>query len=152
MYDGSSLKIVADRPTTEQEQCTIVSVTANSHSDLYAPPAPSCSTKTTVITEYLSITPTNCLQSTHTKEMSKTVGTGDTDTVTARNSNTSLNTATGGVTSNSSPVILGAFIVVLSALLVAVTTGWIVTCVRGGSRGDFEGLKPPPFEKLPMYC
>ncbi len=69
--------------------------------------------------------------------MSKTVGTGDTDTVTGRNSNTSLNTATGGVTSNSnqrtacnsSPVILGAFIAVLSALLVAVTTGWIVTCV-----------------------
>ena len=23
---------------------------------------------------------------------------------------------------------------------------------RGGSRGDFEGLKPPPFEKTTMCC
>ncbi len=108
MYDGSSFKIIADRPTTEQ--CVTVTV-------IYAPPAPSCPTTTTVITEYLSITPTNCLQSTHTKEMSTTVGTDDTDM------------DTGGATCNDSPVILGAFIAVLAALLVAVTTGWIVTCV-----------------------
>ena len=75
--------------------------------------APSCPT-TTTITEYLSITPTNCLQSTHTKEMSTTV--------------VSVTTMPVGDT-NSSPVTLGAFIAVLAALLVAVTTGWIVTCV-----------------------
>ncbi len=67
--------------------------------------SPSCSTTTTVITEYLSITPTNCLQSTHTKEMSTTVG-------------ISIIPATGR-DSNSSLVILGAFIAVLAALLVA---------------------------------
>ncbi len=80
--------------------------------------APSCPTTTTVITEYLSITPTNCPQSTHNKEMSTTVGIGDIMQVTD-----------GGSICNSSPVILGVFIAVLAALLVAVTTGWIVTCV-----------------------
>ena len=65
--------------------------------------------------QYSSITPTNCLQSTHTKEKSRTVGTGDTGAAT--------------VDTNSSIVILGAFIAVLAALLVAVSTGWIVTCV-----------------------
>ncbi len=74
--------------------------------------APICPT---VITEYSSITPTNCLQSTQSKEISTAVGTGHT------------NTPTGDT--NNSPVILGAFIAVLAALLVAVTTGWIVTCV-----------------------
>ena len=74
---------------------------------------PPCSTTTTVITQYSGITPTNCLQSTHTKEMSTTA---------------TMMPATGG-DSNSSQVILGAFIAVLAALLVAVTTGWIVTCV-----------------------
>ena len=56
---------------------------------------------------------------------------------TGGDSKSSLNTATGGAASNSnqgttcnsSPVTLGAFIAVLAALLVAVTTGWIVTCV-----------------------
>ncbi len=70
-------------------------------------------------------TMTNCIQSTHTKEMSTAVGTVTTMP------------ASGGAESNSSPrttcnnslVILGAFIGVLAALLVAVTTGWIVTCV-----------------------
>ncbi len=90
---------------------------------------PSCSTTTMIYTEYLSITPTNCLQSTHSKETSTTVGTGYTDTVTRGDSNSSLNTATGGATCNGNLVILGAFIAVLAALLVAVTTGWIVTCV-----------------------
>ena len=55
------------------------------------------------------------MQYTHTKEMSTTVGTFTTDTVSGD--------------TNSSQVILGAFIAVLAALLVAVTTGWIVTCV-----------------------
>ncbi len=71
-----------------------MNVTAT-HTVTYALPAPSCSTTTTVTTEYSSVTP-------------KMSVTGDT---------------------NSSLVILGAFIAVLAALLVAVTTGWIVTCV-----------------------
>ncbi len=139
MYDGSSFKIVADCPTTEQEPYMTVTVTVTvTHTVSDVLPATSCSTTTTVTTEYLSITPTNCLQSTHTKVMSTTVETGNIDTtVTGGDSNTSFNTATGGSTNNSnqgtacnsSPVILGAFIAVLAALLVAVTTGWIVTCV-----------------------
>ena len=96
---------------------------STTHTVSYAPPAPSYSTTTTVITEYLSITPTNCLQSTHTKEMSTTVGTVITDTATGRATNNSCPRAA----CNSSLVILGAFTAVLAALLVAVTTGWIVT-------------------------
>ena len=131
--------------------------------------APQCIT--TVITEYSSITPTNCLQSTQSKEMSTTVGTSDimsglemvgtvstlpcTGYANCSTVRENLNTATcncskvtattgtptrgdtnsqgAGTTlpssGNNSPVILGAFIAVLAALLVAVTTGWIVTCV-----------------------
>ena len=70
-------------PSDSLESCMTVSVTAT-HTVSHAPPALSCSTTTTVITEYLSIKPTNCLQSTHTKEMSTTVGTGNPDTVTGR--------------------------------------------------------------------
>ncbi len=130
---------------------------------------PKCTT--TVITEYSSITPTNCLQSTQSKEMSTTVGTSDimsglemvgtvstlpcTGYANCSTVRENLNTATcncskvtattgtptrgdtnsqgAGTTlpssGNNSPVILGAFIAVLAALLVAVTTGWIVTCV-----------------------
>ncbi len=77
--------------------------------------SPSCPTTTTVITQYLSITPTNCLQSTHTKEMSTTVGTGNT------------HTATGDT--NSSLMIFVALIGLLAAALVVVVTGWIVSCV-----------------------
>ena len=80
--------------------------------------------------------PTNCLQSTHTKEMSTTVyiGTGNTDAATGgaacNCSEVTATTMSAAVEdSNSSPMILGAFIAVLAALLVAVTTGWIVTCV-----------------------
>ena len=130
---------------TAEPSCTTVTVTAThtvsyalpaplcstTHTVSYALPAPSCSTThtvsytpiaapscstTTTVIEYLSITPTNCPQSTHTKKMSTTEGTFTTDTATGQDSNSNL-------------VILGAFIAVLAALLVAVTTGWIVTCV-----------------------
>ena len=117
--------------SNQGEPCMTVTVTAT-HTPLAVTITPTCSPllvassrlplatrapkfPTTVITEYSSITPTNCLQSTQSKEMSTAVGTVIT------------NTATGDT--NNSPVILGAFIAVLAALLVAVTTGWIVMCV-----------------------
>ncbi|XP_064397461.1 mucin-5B-like [Halichondria panicea] len=168
-------------PSDSLEPCMTVTAT---HTVSYAPPAPSCPTTTTVITEYLSITPTNCLQSTHTKEMSTTVDTGarfsssvtddlntttcicslvtvTTMSTTGGDSKSIFNTATGGATSNSnqgttsnsSLVILGAFIAVLAALLVAVTTGWIVTCVvnRRKDKGSTTSNKDNYALQNPVY-
>ncbi len=107
----SLLREICNCPSDSLEPCTAECVAT--HAVTYTPATPSCS-NTTTVTEYLSIKPTNCLQSTPTKEMSTTVRRGNTERV---------------IGDPNSPVILGAFTAVLAALLVAVTTGWIVTCV-----------------------
>ncbi len=66
--------------------------------------------------------------------------TATTDTATRGDTNNSQGAGTTlPSTSNNSPVILGAFIAVL-ALLVAVTTGWIVMCVLN-RRKDIQSGK-----------
>ena len=78
--------------------------------------------------------------------MSTTVGTGNTDAATGEATCTCSEVTATMMSAavedqNSSPVILGAFIAVLAALLVAVTTGWIVTCVVNRRKDEASTIR-----------